>query len=291
MLAWSANEIPKIPDGAEHITERQQRELEGMIKPSIRSGSGKWTAGLAGLVAAGFYTGAIQVEASFRNQLPSLRPGRGISLQRLPGLSRQRPPAKILRLSRRHAGTSVVGIDDTSLLRLSNTIEGAMLRGRTSGVREVAKAIDDVFPAFNAGRSELIATTEMNFSMSRGSFIRAGSLGSKLKQWITVGDDRVSQVVCQPNEAGSNRGIPITSAFDHGEMMTPGHPRCRCSVAYFGATARQIQGGLSDEGRSRFIQALASAALTVGVIQVLTPDADGGRLGSETLPEVLEEAG
>ncbi|KKL18208.1 hypothetical protein LCGC14_2477840, partial [marine sediment metagenome] len=94
---------------------------------------------------------------------------------------------------------------------------------------------------------------------------------SKLKQWITVGDDRVSQLICQPNEAGSGRGIPIDASFESGHVTTPGHPRCRCSVAFFGATRDQIEAGLTPQGRTEWIGGLSEGVLQVGRLRILKP--------------------
>jgi hypothetical protein len=186
-----------------------------------------------------------------------------------------------------------VGIDDTSLLRLTNTIESAMLRGRTSGVAEVARAIDQAFPEFKKGRSALIATTEMNFAMSRGAFNRAAAMGSRLKQWITVGDDRVSQIICQPNEGGSQRGIPIDASFASGHVTTPGHPRCRCSVAFFGASRSQIEVGLTPEGRREWVGGLNEGVLQQGRFRIIRPPAPGqpGRSVIIDRKEVIKDAG
>lgn len=262
-LEFANREIPKIPEDAETISGRQSRELNDIIRPSIDRGTSRWIAGLGALSATGFMTGAFQVERSFARRVPRTSPTKagGPGKQpRLPGALNARPSNKVFKLAARDVSTRVVGMDETTLRLLNNTISDAMIRGTTSGVREVAKAIRQVFPDMKAARSEMIATTEMNHAMSRGAFSRAAAMGSKTKQWITVGDDRVSQAICQPNEAGSTRGIPINQAFEAGQMTTPGHVRCRCSVAYFGATRGQIQSGLEPQGRSAWIDAVTIAA-------------------------------
>lgn len=255
-LDFAAREIPNIPEDAETISEQQSRELNDIIQPSIDRGTSRWIAGLGALGATGFMTGAFQIERSFARRVPRTSPtlaGGPGKQPRLHGALNARPPNKIFKLAARDVSTRVTGMDQTTLNILNKTIGDAMVLGKTSGVREVARAIQQVFPQMKDERSILIATTEMNHAMSSGAFSRAASMGSKTKQWITVGDDRVSQTVCQPNEAGSTKGIPIDQPFEAGQMTTPGHPRCRCSVAYFGATRGSITASLEPGARTVWI--------------------------------------
>lgn len=83
-------------------------------------------------------------------------------------------------------------------------------------------------------RSELIANNEINVAVSTAQLDRAQRLGREEKEYLTVGDDRVSEDICLPNE--SEGRVPIDYIYVHGGLATPGHVRCRCAVSYFGGT-------------------------------------------------------
>lgn len=262
-LSLAQSSIPLLPEDAVEVPPHISRQIQETIEPSIKTGERGWTAALAPLIALGFFQGARQQDQAH------VLPGGPQGLLGLSGVNQavaSTLPDQFLALGARRAGTMAVGLTQTSLDFLTRTINRAMLEGRTSGVGAVGRAINQAFPDMSRARSRLIATTEMNFSMSRASFDRAGALGKRTKQWITVGDDRVDQAVCQPNEGGSRRGIPMANAFDSGHQTTPGHPRCRCSVAFFGGSPRQVQTALEPRNTQLWIALLAPAALipTVG---------------------------
>ncbi len=79
-------------------------------------------------------------------------------------------------------------------------------------------------------RRETIATTETRKATSEANQILAKRRGQKWKSWMTVGDERVSTIVCRPNE--SNGWVPIDDPFGSGHGHTPGHPDCRCTIGY-----------------------------------------------------------
>lgn len=262
ILDYAERQLSNIPPDADEILPGQRDTIRQMMLPAIEETSG-WVDNIGPLIALAFATGALQVEQSFRKMLPksrptSGRPGRRVRL--LPGTTR-RPDEVILQLGRRRMFTAAKGFNETSLRTLTQVIDKAMIEEKTRGVPVIARRIREAFPDMDTRRSRLIATTEMNFAMSRGAFDRAAKLGSKLKQWITVGDDRVDELVCLPNEANSGQGIPINSAFTSGHMTTPGHPRCRCVVAFFGATRVEIDEGLSPAGEQSWIAGINENAL------------------------------
>ena len=79
-----------------------------------------------------------------------------------------------------------------------------------------------------ASRAEMIARTETNTALSQASLDRMHDMGVSGKEWITIGDDRVSDD-CMMNE--SDGPIPVDQAFSSGVMSPPQHPNCRCSLA------------------------------------------------------------
>lgn len=196
-------------------------------------------------------TGASQFENSFdRSKFAEFANQSGVFTSTI--------PPRVLQLAARPASTRAVGMDQVTLDRLDRTIGRAMTKGRTLGVGEVGRAIKKDFADMSRHRSRLIATTEMNFSMSRGTFSRAVSLGSKLHSWISVGDRFVDTLDCLPNEINSSSGIPIAKPFTSGHMTTPAHPRCRCTVAYFGADPVKVEERFTPASRAAWIVGLAA---------------------------------
>ena len=89
---------------------------------------------------------------------------------------------------------------------------------------------------FTRSRAEMIATNEIGKAYGEGNrrmiedFVnRTGAIMQK--QWITVGDDRVTEE-CLANEADD--WLPFDGHFNSGDDAAPrsGHPRCRCDTGY-----------------------------------------------------------
>lgn len=265
VLDFADSAIPSIPEAATMATPEQTAEVQRIITPSINETEG-WIEKLSPIIALAFLTGAVQVERSFARQVPpasTLQP-LPASTPRLVGVPSIDPDNVILRLGQRRMETAAVGFNETSLRRLTRTISTAMAEGPTRGVEVVARRIREEFSDMSLFRSRGIATTEMSFSMGRGAFDRAVSMRSKLKQWITVGDDNVDKTgppICIDNEIESSAGIPVLQAFDSGHMTTPGHPRCHCSMAFFGASRASIEAGITPQGRQSWIAGINENSL------------------------------
>ncbi len=90
--------------------------------------------------------------------------------------------------------------------------------------RELRKTFDDM----SKYRSELIARTETANALSQSSLNTMEDMGIEGKEWITAGDDQVSED-CEGNEAEGV--IPVGQEFSGGVMAPPQHPDCRCVVA------------------------------------------------------------
>ena len=91
----------------------------------------------------------------------------------------------------------------------------------------------------DADRASLIAQTEVANANSEGT-LQAYTLAEQagveiLKGWLTVGDEKVDEDICQANE--DQGPIPVSQPFQSGHMRPLGHARCRCSLmAYVGDT-------------------------------------------------------
>lgn len=89
------------------------------------------------------------------------------------------------------------------------------------------KGIAGVFAEAIGYRAELIARTETIGAYSEASYETYKDLGVESKEWITAGDDRVSDA-CLINEGEG--AIGVDEVFADGSMYPPAHPNCRCSI-------------------------------------------------------------
>ena len=95
-------------------------------------------------------------------------------------------------------------------------------------VQELARRLRESH-AFGESRAKLIAHTEMARADGMGSYIGWSETGLVAgKEWLTAADDLVSDI-CREN--GSAGVIALHEHFPSGDLVQPGHPECRCSVA------------------------------------------------------------
>lgn len=120
----------------------------------------------------------------------------------------------------------VTQMDEETKRRLAHTISTGIKNKR--GVPGLARDIKQTFGDMTRYRSQLIARTETAFALSDASITTMDDMGIEGKEWVTAGDDRVSED-CQMNEAEGV--IPITQMFSGGVMAPPQHPDCRCSLS------------------------------------------------------------
>ena len=194
-------------------------------------------------VAAGYMIAARQVE---RDLTASFREADAPMLGTLTGLfADQSIPPEVLAWANDYSSTMVTGLNATTQRRMGNVIAAAMQQQRR-GVEDVARGLDFFWPEMGRDRTRLIAHTEMAESMGAGAYERNVSLGSQDKEWITVGDDRVSLEVCAPNEMQGK--IKVGRGFQSGHLYPPGHPACRCGAGYTGATRATVDQGMSPPG-------------------------------------------
>lgn len=99
---------------------------------------------------------------------------------------------------------------------------------------EVEKRAEAYYQKLLRDRKETIAATEMRKATSQVQAEQARANGAKMKVWLTVGDDRVSDQ-CQACEAQGP--IAIGDNFTSGNGEPPNHPGCRCTVGYWSNTA------------------------------------------------------
>jgi len=138
------------------------------------------------------------------------------------------PPAPKVAIdfARERGAQLVTQMNETTKKRLANVISDGIKNKR--GVPGISQDIRKTFADMTRYRSELIARTETANALTHASLDRMGDLGVDGKEWVTVGDDRVS-LECQSNEAQGV--IPIDQEFTSGVMGPPQHPACRCAIA------------------------------------------------------------
>ena len=246
--------------------EEQARQI---LAPAIDAESEAFVTALAEPGAVAYTESARQVTNAAVKEFGLSEPAEfsqgAVFVEVIPGLRDLPVPQEISTFARAWSTGRVVGLDDTSLNELSGTIARA-LRQKNRGVADVARAIQGKFTEFDTDRAQLIANTEMNSMMSIAARERGLSLGATGKVWIDVGDDRVSQEICQPNAAEGR--IDIVKFFGSGHENPPGHPRCRCAIATVGATRATVAQGISPSGTANFLR---SVGKTVRIGEIIVP--------------------
>jgi len=126
------------------------------------------------------------------------------------------------------------------LAKMSETtkehIKPLLIRAAKEGLspQQVAKEISENF-AFSKARSLMIATNEIGTAYGYGNWVVMNDVAEEgydvKKQWLTVGDDRVTDE-CRANE--SMGWIKFDEQFESGDDNAPrgDHPRCRCDTLY-----------------------------------------------------------
>lgn len=120
----------------------------------------------------------------------------------------------------------VKGMDEETKKRLAYQISQGIENKR--GIPGLSRDIRNTFGDMSRYRSELIARTETANALSQASLDTMSDMGIEGKEWVTAGDDLVSDE-CLGNEAEGV--IPANQEFSGGVMAPPQHPDCRCTIA------------------------------------------------------------
>ena len=133
------------------------------------------------------------------------------------------------------------GLDYTITESTRNLVRDVISKGIRDGLTldQIVQNVEDI--GFSEERAQSIAEDEVAIANSAGTlqgYSDAASAGVEvLKGWLTVGDEKVDDEICGPNE--EEGPIPLDQPFQSGHMTPIGHPRCRCSlVAYVGSTTQ-----------------------------------------------------
>ena len=137
------------------------------------------------------------------------------------------PPVKqAIDWAKTHGAQLVTQMDKETKTRLAQTISDGIKNKR--GIPGLQRDIKNTFADMSKYRSRMIARTETANALSTASLDSMKDMGIKGKEWVTAGDDMVSDE-CMGNE--SEGVIPVNQSFSGGVMAPPQHPNCRCTVA------------------------------------------------------------
>ncbi len=124
-------------------------------------------------------------------------------------------------------------------VRYREAVKAAYLKAHPTGKPETAEKKAANAAAKYAARqhryrAQCIARTELAYSYNAGAYGATkdaqaqGYIGDCVKVWLTAYDERVCPICSQMDEEKHNMDEP----FSNGKMLPPGHPSCRCAVAY-----------------------------------------------------------
>lgn len=134
---------------------------------------------------------------------------------------------KIIKDIQARVATTFKGIDNTT----SKWISDKVFAGKEAGITH-ADIVDDIttsVPDITDYRAEAIVRTETNKAVNESEFTTADMNGATHKDWITVGDDRVSEEDLVNEAQGT---IGLNEVFSSGDEMPPSHVNCRCHLEY-----------------------------------------------------------
>ena len=207
-----------------NIIEEQEKSVKVVNEPPIIDVEKLWQDGsydemIAGL-SAHFVTEFIEQGVSAARTISGIDIAFGVDHPALQGASE----TLLANLTDRTSLTSKVELQKiiTDAIEDNTTVAELTRDIRTN----ISTKWGTDFPKY---RAERIARTEASNAYGEGSHEYYKEAGIKKHRWLTVGDDRVSRDICQPNEGEG--AIPINQEFKaSGTLHEPGHINCRCSV-------------------------------------------------------------
>lgn len=124
-------------------------------------------------------------------------------------------------------------------VRYREAVKQAYIKAHPHGKLETAeKRAADAAARYAARqhryRAQNIARTELAFAYNAGAYGATkdaqaqGYVGDCAKVWLTAYDERVCPICSAMDDERRN----MDEAFSNGKLLPPGHPSCRCAVAY-----------------------------------------------------------
>lgn len=190
------------------------KDVDNILDPILKTFDDKLIADINGQIAEIYISGQAEMITYGKTKL-------GIPI------AYEGPPiSQAIDWAEKHGATLVKGLDEETKKRLAHTISQGIENKR--GIPGLSRDIRNTFTDMSRHRSELIARTETANALSQASLDSMNDMGIEGKEWITAGDDQVSEE-CDANEAEGV--IPVNQEFVSGVMAPPQHPDCRCTVA------------------------------------------------------------
>lgn len=197
-----------------YIKESLGSETDSMLNPLLATFNKKLQTDMSGQMAEVYLSGQAEMVTWGKTKA-------GVPI------AYEGPPIKgAIDWAEKHGATLVKGMDEETKRRLAHTISQGIENKR--GIPGLSRDIKNTFGDMGKYRSELIARTETASALSQASLDSMDDMGINGKEWVTAGDDLVSDE-CQANEAEGV--IPVNQAFSGGVMAPPQHPDCRCTIA------------------------------------------------------------
>lgn len=133
-----------------------------------------------------------------------------------------------------HLSNRYGSITNTTKQDIIEAVSDSVVKGDT--YTQVAGRISKMGDegVFSAARAQRIAVNEIAKAYGYGNRQPIQEYKQRtgrqvFKQWVTVGDDKVSEI-CEANE--KQGWILFDEAFSSGDLNEPAHINCRCAVAY-----------------------------------------------------------
>ncbi len=190
------------------------KDVENILDPILATFSEPLESTIGGQVAETYISGQAEMISYGKTKLG------------IPVTYEGPPISQAIDWAEKHSATLVKGLDEETKKRLAHTISQGIEQKR--GIPGLSRDIRNTFADMSRHRSELIARTETANALSSASLDSMADMGIDGKEWVTAGDDLVSDE-CLGNEAEGV--IPVNQAFSGGVMAPPQHPSCRCTVA------------------------------------------------------------
>lgn len=200
-------------------------ETDNILAPLLASFNKKLQADISGQVAEIYFSGSAEMITW------------GQTKAGVPIAFEGPPISQAIDWANKRGAWLVTEMDKETKKRLAGVISRGIeeKRGIPGTARDIRKWAEELnkdvkrtFIDMSRYRSELIARTETANALSTASLDRMKDMGIEGKEWVTAGDDKVSDE-CLGNEAEGV--IPVNQSFSGGVMAPPQHPDCRCTVA------------------------------------------------------------
>jgi len=189
-------------------------DTEDIIEPILKTFRAKLVTDLIGQHVIAYLAGSAELVSW------------GVTKGGRPILYEGPPIQQAIKYAQKHCAKLVTNMDTETKRLIAQTVSDGIKNKR--GIDGISRDLRKQFTDMSTKRSRLIAKNETADALGQAFEDRGKGLGITGKEWVTVGDDRVSDG-CSENEAVGV--IPFNQPFPSGDMRPPRFPGCRCSAA------------------------------------------------------------